>query len=161
MSPKARNRVSDSFILRGSVLVDELGVPQLSLRRRVDAMDLAMSQMLQLGHAQLLRQRVHLRVLEEMVSLLVTIGVVGIFEDEVLGLAGGAGDEAREVLVGVEVLEEGANGIDVVVGEGNNTLGRGGRGGEGGTGFGEPGRFHEQRKMRAEGVIADLDGDDW
>jgi hypothetical protein len=160
VSPKARNWLPDSFIIRLSVLVDKLGVTQLSLGRRVDAMDLAMSQMLQFGQAQPLGQRIHLRVLEEMVSLLVHICVETALEDKVLGLTGGTRDKARIVLVGVEVLEEGADGVGVV-GEFDDALGHGGRVREVSTGFGEPGGFLEQREMRGEGGVADLDGDDW
>lgn len=75
-------------------------------------MDLAGGQVLELLQAELLRQRVDARVLEELVARVVDLGQRGVR----LQLAR-VGELAREVLARVEELEEAADGFGVIVGE--------------------------------------------
>lgn len=94
-------------------------------------MNLAVGERLQLFHSQLLGKRVHPRMFQEVAAVVVDLGFLDALEDEFAGT--GAGDETRRVFVRVEVLQEAADGVDVLVDEAvDDEIGGGGEGEEGG-----------------------------
>lgn len=68
---------------------------------------------------------------QEVAAVVVDLGFLDALEDEFAGT--GAGDETRRVFVRVEVLQEAADGVDVLVDEAvDDEIGGGGEGEEGG-----------------------------
>lgn len=99
-------------VLLAGVLVDVAGVRDLALGGRVDAVDLAARQALELVHAELLGYRVDARMLEQLLARLVDGRQGGVRLEQAL-----AGQLLGEVVAGVEVLEEAADGVDLVAHE--------------------------------------------
>ena len=104
--PEVGDRSAHRGVLLAGVLVDVAGVGDLALGGRVDAVDLAAGQAPKLVHAELLREGIDARVLEELLARLVH------------GRQGGIGLERalsrqllRKVVAGVQVLEEASDGV--------------------------------------------------
>jgi hypothetical protein len=111
-SPEVGDGGADRGVLLASVGVDITRVGNLALGRGVHAVDLPRSQLLQLLDAEFLGQGVGPRMLEQLVTRLVDVGYRGVGFERLL-----AGDLAREVVSGVEKLEEAADRVDIVGGE--------------------------------------------
>lgn len=90
---------------------------------------------------------------QEVATVIVDFGFLDALENEVAGT--GTGDETRRVFVCVEVLQEAADGINVLVDEAvDNEVGGGG-------GEGEEGGALEEGEVGREGGFPDGDGDNW
>jgi len=96
------------LVLGACVLVDVASVGDLALGSRVDAVDLAAGQVLELVDAQLLGQRVHARVLEELLARLVDGRQRGVLLQLPL-----ARQFLGEVVTRIQVLQEAADGIEL------------------------------------------------
>ena len=119
MSPKAGHRLTNRLVLcaTGSIYVS--GVCNLALSRALDAVHLAVSQLLELVHTHLAGENVDTSVLEELLA-----GGVGVRESWIrdqLEVLAAVWDLLWEVLVGVEVLEEAGDGVEWVVWELDDT----------------------------------------
>lgn len=101
--PEARNGRADLVVV--GIRIDVSGVRNLSLGRRIDAVDLGRGQLLELGDAVFLGQSVDARVAEEMNARVVDFGHFGVFLQDSL-----AGDLARKVFACVEIFQKGAYG---------------------------------------------------
>lgn len=110
--PEVGDGHADGRVLGRRVLVDVAGVGDLALGGRVDAVDLARRQVLEAGQAELVGQRVHARVLEQLVARHVHLGDRRVLLERPL-----AGNLAREVVARVQELEEAADRVEVFVGE--------------------------------------------
>lgn len=110
--PERGNGGADRRVLLGRELVHVAGIGDLALGRRVDAVDLARRQALEVGKAKLLGERIHLGVLEELVARHVDVGDRGVLLERAL-----AGHLLGEVVARVEELEEAADGLNVLAGE--------------------------------------------
>lgn len=110
MRPEAGNRLSDGIILLWRSSIHVSGVCYLALGSGLDAVDLAVSQLLELRHAELISQDIDASVLEELVA-----GGVEIWSGWVVDEAVGVGDLLGEVLAGIEELEEASDGIDWLI----------------------------------------------
>jgi hypothetical protein len=110
--PEAGDGRADGGVVGDGVGVDVAGVGNLAAGRRVDAVDLGGGERLEGAEAVALGEGVDARVLEQLVARVVDLGQAGVGLEDAL-----AGDLAGEVLAGVEVLEEAADGVDVVVEE--------------------------------------------
>lgn len=75
-----------------------------------------MRQLLEGWHRELLRQRIDTRMFQQLGAVLVNVG------DTRVGLEAAVVDAAREVFAVVEVLEDGADGFEVFVGEGDGAV---------------------------------------
>ena len=108
--PEARNRLSDGIVVlwRGSVHVSCVG--NLALGTGLDAVDLAVGQLLELGNAELISENVDASVLEELVA-----SGVKVWGGWVVDKTVGIGDLLREVLAGVEKLKKASNGVEWLV----------------------------------------------
>lgn len=111
-SPKVRNGSADGRILFGAILVDVAGVGNLSLGGRVDAMDLARREALEMGKPKLLRKRVDLGVPEELLACHVYLRDRRVPFERAL-----AGDLLWKVVACIQELEERPHCVDVFVGE--------------------------------------------
>lgn len=110
--PERSDGGADRRVLLGRELVNVAGVGDLALGRRVDAVDLARRQALEVGKAELLGERVHLGVLEELVARHVDVGNRGVLLERAL-----ARHLLGEVIARVEELEEAADGVNVLAGK--------------------------------------------
>lgn len=108
--PEASNRLPDGIILLWCGSIDVSGICDLTLGTRLDAVDLAVSQLLELGHAELVSQDVDASVLEELVACGVEIWGGWVVDEAV-----GVGDLLWEVLASVEELEEASDGIEWLI----------------------------------------------
>lgn len=68
MRPEARHRLTDRLILRARSSINISGVGNLALGRGLDAVDLAVGQLLELVHAHLASEDVDAGVLEELLA---------------------------------------------------------------------------------------------
>lgn len=110
--PEVRDGGADGGVGLGGVRVDVLGVRDLALGGGVDAVNLGAGEGAQGGHAELVGQRVHARVLEQLDAVLIDLG-----EGRVRLERARAGQLLGEVLARVQELEEAADGLDVLFGE--------------------------------------------
>jgi hypothetical protein len=111
-SPEVGHRRADRGVLPAGVGVNIAGVRDLTLGRRVDAVDLGARQVLQRQQAELVGEGIHLGMLQQLVACLVD------FRDRGVGLEGSlARDLLGKVFPGIEELEEAADSIEVFVGK--------------------------------------------
>lgn len=78
------------------------------------------------------------------------VRLVGVLEALVLGHSGETLEQAGRVLVGVEVLEEGANGAEASVGKSDDALRSGRLGSDGGAGHAKPAISLQEEKVRRQ-----------
>ena len=111
-SPEVGDGRADRRVLLGCKFVNVARISDLALSRRVDAVDLARSQVLEVREPKLLGQCVHLGVLEELVARHIHIRNRGVLLQRPL-----AGRLLREVIARVEKLKEAADSVDIFAGE--------------------------------------------
>lgn len=104
MRPEARNRLSDGAVLPSGVLVNIPRIPQLALSGAVDAMDLAMRQLLQQRHLQLLCERVDARMFQQLIARVIGVarGALQLLKHHLIRLQ--PRHKPRRVLARVQVL---------------------------------------------------------
>lgn len=110
--PKVGHGRANGGVVLGGELVHVARVRNLALGRRVDAVDLGRSQVLEVGEAKLLGNRVDARVLEQLLARQVDLGDRRVLLERAL-----AGNLFGEVVACIQKLEEAAHGVDVVVRE--------------------------------------------
>ena len=110
--PEVGNRSADRGVVLAGELVYVARVSNLALGRRVDAVDLARGEVLEMGQTELLGKSVDLGVLEKLIAARVDLGNRWVLLKRAL-----ARDLLREVVARVQKLEEASNGIDVLAGE--------------------------------------------
>lgn len=110
--PEARDRRAHGVVVVAGVGVDVAGVGDLALGRGVDAVDLGAGERLEAGHAELFREGVHARMLEELVARVIDGGDGGVGLEDAL-----ARQLFGEVFAGVEEFEKAADSFDVLVGQ--------------------------------------------
>lgn len=110
--PEAGDGGAHRGVVGARVGVNIARVGELALGRRVDAVDLGLGELLQELHAELLGEGVDARVAQQVVARLVDARHARVMLEHALPRY-----LAREVLAGVEELEEASHGVVVFLGE--------------------------------------------
>jgi hypothetical protein len=116
-SPEIRNRSSNRRIILMRMRIHISRISNLSLRRRINAMNLTTRKALQPRKVKCFRQGVHTRMLEELIARLINGRSRGV----ALQVSGPC-DFAGEVVACVEELEETSYGVEIFVYKVNSSL---------------------------------------
>lgn len=112
--PEVGNGGTNAGVVLLGVLVDVAGVGDLALGGGVDAVNLGGGKLLEVGQLELLGEGVDAGVLEQLIARLIDLGDSGVLLELTL-----AGNLLREVVAGVEELEEAADGVEPVLAQVN------------------------------------------
>jgi len=115
--PEIRNRSSNRRIILMRMRIHISRISNLSLRRRINAMNLATRKALQPRKIKRFRQGVHTRMLEELITRLINSWGRGVALQ-----VSGACDFAGEIVACIEKLEETSYGVEIFVYEVNSSL---------------------------------------